>query len=120
MSRRALGAFTVMIVGVSALPGARLPVRLYTTDDGLPSNRVNRIVQDSRGFLWFCTREGISRFDGYQFKNFGRDDGLPRADTDLLETRNGDYWVATADGVARFNPGPSGPLFTLYRPADPK
>jgi hypothetical protein len=33
--------------------------------------------QDLRGFLWFCTVDGISRFDGYGFTNFTIYDGLP-------------------------------------------
>ncbi len=102
------------------LRGERLPVRLYTTDDGLGSNHINRIVQDSRGFLWFCTQEGLSRFDGYQFANFGRDQGLPGSVADLLETRSGEYWVATEDGVAHLSPAASQPQFTLYRPTNAK
>jgi ligand-binding sensor domain-containing protein len=37
----------------------------------LLSNTINKIVADSRGFIWFCTAEGLSRFDGYRFVNFG-------------------------------------------------
>jgi ligand-binding sensor domain-containing protein len=49
----------------------RLPVKTYTTADGLAHNSVHRIVRDSRGFLWFTTAEGLSRFDGYSFNNYG-------------------------------------------------
>jgi signal transduction histidine kinase/ligand-binding sensor domain-containing protein len=71
----------------------------------LAHNEINRIVRDSRGFLWFCTAGGLSRFDGYSFTNFGADQGLGHANvSDLLETRNGEYWVATNDGLFRFNP----------------
>jgi ligand-binding sensor domain-containing protein/two-component sensor histidine kinase len=37
---------------------------------GLPDNYVNSILQDSRGFMWFGTREGLSRYDGANFRNF--------------------------------------------------
>ncbi len=74
----------------------RLPLRTYTTADGLAHNEINKIVRDSRGFLWFCTADGLSRFDGYAFTNFGTDQGLPNRNvTNLLETREGEYWVAT-------------------------
>jgi ligand-binding sensor domain-containing protein/signal transduction histidine kinase len=90
------------------LPGARaeqLPVRNYTLADGLARDQVNRIVRDSRGFLWFCTSDGLSRFDGYQFINYTPDHGLPHRNvSDLMEARDGTYWVATAGGVSRFNP----------------
>ena len=83
----------------------RLPIRTYTTADGLAHHIVNRIVKDSRGFLWFCTADGLSRFDGYAFANFGTDQGLPHAHVnDLLETRGGEYWVATDGGLVYFDP----------------
>ena len=112
----------------------RLPIKTYTTADGLAHNDVNRIVRDSRGFLWFCTFEGLSRFDGYTFTTLGVDQGLPSpAVNDLLETGEGQYWVATAAGLCRFNPkGIAQPraqhggqdsaapnaMFTVYVPGD--
>lgn len=82
-----------------------MPLKFYTTADGLPHNSINRIVRDSRGFLWICTSDGLSRFDGYTFTNFGVEQGLPNGNvTDLLETRDGHYWVATSGGLARFDP----------------
>jgi len=83
----------------------RLPIRSYTIADGLPRDYVSCIVPDSHGFLWFCTPEGLSRFDGYQFINYGIEQGLPnRSVRDLLESRDGSYWVATGDGLSHFNP----------------
>lgn len=83
----------------------RLPIKTYTTADGLPHNSINRIVRDSRGFLWFCTGDGLSRFDGYTFINYGVSEGLPHPKVnDLLETRTGEYWLATNNGLCRFNP----------------
>ena len=88
----------------------RLPIKSYTIADGLARDEITRIVRDSRGFLWFCTPDGLSRFDGYRFINYGTDQGLPgRAVNDLLETRSGVYWIATSGGLARFNPYPTPP-----------
>jgi ligand-binding sensor domain-containing protein/signal transduction histidine kinase len=88
-----------------AIDAERLPIRTYTTADGLPHNSINRIVRDSRGFLWFCTGEGLSRFDGYSFVNYGVTEGLPHSTVkDLLQTRSGDYWIATNGGLCKFNP----------------
>ena len=87
------------------LRAERLPIKIYTTADGLAHNDVHRIVKDSRGFLWFCTAGGLSRFDGYAFTNFSTEQGLPNSNVnDLLETRGGDYWVATDGGLVRFDP----------------
>src|SRR5215475_7639964 len=104
--------------------GERLPVKTYTTVDGLLRDSASCLVQDSRGFLWFCTSDGLSRFDGYGFTNYTTGDGLPhRVVNDFLETRAGVYWVATNDGLARFNPkGQRSPstgnaaLFVTYWP----
>lgn len=93
--------------GILAL-GSELPVRVYSTSDGLSNSSVNRIVSDSHGFLWFGTSDGVSRFDGYGFLNFGVADGLShRRVNDVLETRGGDFWIATGGGVCRL--GGKGP-----------
>jgi ligand-binding sensor domain-containing protein/signal transduction histidine kinase len=91
----------------SEVPAQKLPSRTYTIADGLAHDQVDRIVQDSRGFMWFCTLDGLSRFDGYRFTNYGVRDGLPFARVnDIVETRrDGVYWVATAGGgLSRFDP----------------
>ena len=42
----------------------------YSSLDGLPHNSISDICRDSRGFVWICTWYGLSRFDGYTFKNY--------------------------------------------------
>ncbi len=116
-----------LLIGARRVSPQQLPVRTYTTADGLPRDFVLRIVRDSRGFLWLCTADGLSRFNGYEFTNYGVEQGLPNPIINgLLETRRGVYWVATnGGGVARFNPSPSRSeqsqlpkLFTAYRVGD--
>jgi ligand-binding sensor domain-containing protein/signal transduction histidine kinase len=113
----------VFLVPAPAWP-QQLPVTVYTVADGLGSNFVSRIDRDSRGFLWFSTRDGLSRFDGARFTTYDRDDGLPEsAVNDLLETRVGVYWVATnGAGACRFElattNGPPSSLFTCFRPGE--
>lgn len=48
----------------------------YTVDDGLPSNEVYDTYEDKEGYTWFATDHGISKFDGYTFRNFSTSDGL--------------------------------------------
>jgi ligand-binding sensor domain-containing protein/anti-sigma regulatory factor (Ser/Thr protein kinase) len=131
---------TVSLACAAAAQAERLPVKVYTTTDGLARNTINRIIPDSRSLIWFCTAEGLSRFDGYKFVNYGMDQGLPHRNvTDLLESRAGVYWIATAGGLCRLNPNgtavpvsvratggdardarsSSEALFIIYRPADP-
>ena len=97
--------FALPVARVTDAAAERLPVKAYTVDNGLAHNRVKRIVQDSRGFLWFCTADGLSRFDGNQFINYRSEDGLLAPSiNDLVEAGDGVYWVATnSDGVFRFD-----------------
>ena len=98
-----------LLLAASLVQAKRLPIRTYTTADGLARDHIHCIVQDSHGFLWFCTAEGLSRFDGYQFTNYHTEQGLPgNVITDFLETREGDYWISTTDGLARFDPKGAG------------
>lgn len=110
ISRAARTAITLTLL-FSAPPTAiaeRLPFRTFTMADGLPRDHITRIVPDSKGYLWFCTSEGLSRFDGYKFTNYGEDEGLAnRQVNDLVETKGGVYWVATQQGMCRFNPDPA-------------
>lgn len=48
----------------------------YTSDNGLPSSEVYHVYQDSLGYLWFATSNGVSRFDGSSFENFDLENGL--------------------------------------------
>lgn len=91
-----------MICAAAVIHGERLPVKTYTVADGLLRDSVTKIRQDSRGFLWFCSLEGLSRFDGIGFTNFTTDDGLPhRTVNDFLETKSGTYLIATDSGLAQ-------------------
>src|SRR5215472_11198951 len=76
----------------------RLPLRLYTTEDGLWSGVLNYIMRDSHGFMWFCTRDGLSRFDGYRFTNY-RIGGGPSSHnfTYMFESRDGIFWIVLGD-----------------------
>ncbi len=107
-SCRARRAIVVLAsLGLLAIPlpahAERLPVKQYTIADGLLHDRVNCVVQDSHGFLWFCTAAGLSRFDGSSFTTYTERHGLPsNAVAHFLETGDGDYWVATTGGICRF------------------
>jgi ligand-binding sensor domain-containing protein/two-component sensor histidine kinase len=114
--------WVLWVAVILAAPGPvhaeRLPIRSYTTADGLAHDAVNNIIKDSRGFLWFCTAGGLSRFDGYAFRTFGAEQGLPLAAVnDLLETADGKYWVATDAGLIRFDPTGTPQPRVVHHPA---
>ncbi len=120
------GWFAFVFVFASISKAERLPIKTYTVADGLLRDEVQKIKQDSRGFLWFCTGEGISRFDGAGMTNFTVADGLPdRYVNDFLETKSGIIYIATDKGLARLNPhglrsSAENPLFTIFLPDNPK
>jgi signal transduction histidine kinase/ligand-binding sensor domain-containing protein len=94
---------------VLCLPAEHLPFRIFTIADGLASDgAILHLMQCSRGFIWICTPEGISRFDGHAFRNYGVPDGLPTPVVNsAVETSDGTLWFGTNAGLARYLP--SGP-----------
>lgn len=66
----------------------------YTTTDGLASSTVYKIIQDSEGFIWFATINGMSKFDGKHFTTFRTNDGLnSNSITSLVEGGNGELYI---------------------------
>ena len=68
----------------------------FTAEDGLPSNECHDIVQDSLGYIWIATDRGLSRFDGYGFKNYGKKEGL--GDLSCLRLyldKSNNIWIST-------------------------
>jgi ligand-binding sensor domain-containing protein len=115
-------AFAVVLTAFltsSAADGRRLPIRVFTIADGLPQNEINCVFEDSRGFLWIGTTDGLARFDGRDFTTYGVAEGLPHPSVNhILEVPDGSLWLATGGGVARFAVTESrgGPAaFRVYR-----
>jgi ligand-binding sensor domain-containing protein len=70
----------------------------YTIRDGMVSNYVRRIFQDSKGFLWIATWEGLSRYNGNTFTNYTRTNGLSHDLVNDLFEMNGRVYIACNDG----------------------
>jgi signal transduction histidine kinase/ligand-binding sensor domain-containing protein len=95
----------VFFTGIWKLQAHRLPIQVYTTAQGLPRNSVLCLVPDASGLLWICTSEGLARFDGSEFRTFGREQGLPSVVVlNFLVSRKGGYWLVTDAGVCRLPP----------------
>ncbi len=72
-------------------------------DDGLAQSFIGAVMQDSRGFLWFGTMHGLSRYDGYRFRNYYNDpsDSLtirPELVTAMHECPSGAIWIGFLTG----------------------
>ena len=70
----------------------------YTMHDGLVSNPVRCIYQDSKDFIWIGTYEGLSRFDGYKFTNYTTANGLSHNLINSMFDVNGKLLVAENNG----------------------
>jgi len=77
----------------------------YTLDDGLLTNTVQTIFQDSRGNLWLGTQDGVNLFDGKDFKAFGEDSPLSSGIIyDICEDSEGNILFASYTGLYLYNP----------------
>src|SRR5438067_1488466 len=98
----------LVILSAPNLRAEHLPIRIYTSADGLGSSFVNYLMRDSRGFLWVCTRDGLSRFDGSRFVTYQVGDSAAAPGIEqIIETRKGIYWIVTTAGLYRFDPATS-------------
>lgn len=84
-------------------------LRNYTVDDGLSSNHVYGIVQDSIGFIWFGTDNGLCRFDGCEFRSYTHTDGDRSSISSnnirrLMLDSHGQIWLALDNGVDIYTP----------------
>lgn len=112
MSRKSLSAFLIILFLFLNLKSQPLSNRF----DGLtfgsdPSrNSITSIIQDEQGFMWFGTKFGLIRFDGYNHKVFIYDHKTKNSLSnnfirDLLLDKNGRIWIATdGGGISIFNP----------------
>lgn len=96
-----------------------LTFRKYQEEDGLSNGFVTSMYQDSRGFLWLGTANGINRFDGYNFKPYFFDENdstsIAHPTTWVIEEDHEGYlWFGTMAGLSRFDP--STESFKRYAP----
>lgn len=87
--------------------------RSWQSDDGLPQNSVQAILQSDDGYMWMGTQEGIARFDGINFTIFDKKNTpeLPNNGIQaIMKGREGDIWFGTGGGLVHLKDG----KFTTY------
>src|SRR5690606_8777933 len=92
----------------------------HQVEQGLSNNTVFSSIQDRAGFMWFGTKDGLNRFDGYSFKILrqhpNQENGLSsNFIRSLYEDRKGIIWVGTDRGLSLFNPRTE--TFSSFHPA---
>ena len=91
-----------------SIPVAGQTARIFTPENGLQNSQINRISQDSRGFIWIGTEGGLFRFDGVGFESFRHDRENPQSISSesvhqFYEDSHGTKWVGTAAGLDVFD-----------------
>jgi len=97
--------YFIVLVTVSA---GNISFKHITGEDGLPSNNINFITQDTQGFMWFGTKEGLCRYDGYSFLNFSHSPTDSQSLSNniisyIVEDSNKNLWIGTRDGLNKLN-----------------
>ena len=94
-----------------SLHGQQTEIRFHNlgVGDGLSHSLVNSIAEDSLGFIWFGTQDGLNRYDGYEFKTYykGSDNRSPSDSwiTSLYFDRANQLWICYNEvGLERFDP----------------
>ncbi|MHB1146786.1 MAG: hybrid sensor histidine kinase/response regulator transcription factor [Lutibacter sp.] len=75
-----------------------------TNNNGLSQNLVLSIAQDKDGFMWFGTKDGLNKYDGYLFTVFQNEPNNPNSISsnyinELFNDKNGNLWVGTENGI---------------------
>lgn len=105
---------TILAVAIGILCHAQSANEHYyfkniSVRNGLSQNTISAILQDSKGFMWFGTKDGLDRYDGLSFRQFKYDRTNPRSlgnnfVTSLYEDPQGHIWVGTDVGVYIYYP----------------
>jgi len=90
-------------------------------EDGLSQITTMAICQDSQGFLWIGTQDGLNKYDGYTFTVYRNDPTDPTSLStnviyDILEDAEGDLWLGTDRGLVQFDKRCE--VFTHYQPGE--
>ena len=114
-----LTSLLVLLITMTTVYAQNFRFEKLTKEDGLSQSTGNETLQDSRGFIWFATQDGLNRYDGYHFKvyrhNRNKKNGLAGSNiNDLLEDTHGNLWIANnSTGLNKLNLEQD--TFTSYR-----
>ena len=102
--------FTLVLPYVLSAQNNDLVFEHLTIEDGLSNNFIRDIAQDSSGFMWFATEDGLNKYDGYKFTVYRHNPDDPASLSEnkvevLQVAENGIIWVGTnGGGLNAFNP----------------
>ncbi|MBN2596839.1 two-component regulator propeller domain-containing protein [Labilibaculum sp.] len=87
-------------------PISHIRFHYLNNNNGLAQNTVDCILQDSRGFMWFGTWNGLCRYDGYTFTTYNKTKDLSGIPDNFIQSMSedskGNIWIGTKNGLSRF------------------
>lgn len=86
----------------------QLGFKHISVEEGLSQNTVKAILKDGDGYMWFGTRDGLNKYDGYKITIYKHQSGKKKSLSDnfintIYEDRQGNLWIGTAKGLDRFD-----------------
>lgn len=105
MTKTYIAALALLLA--TALPGSAInPYRRYDARNGLSDNSVKDICQDSRGYMWFATKDGFNRFNGYRFDVFGSSFSGEHLNIDVIRPHSDGIriWLGCTEALMLFDP----------------
>jgi signal transduction histidine kinase/CheY-like chemotaxis protein/ligand-binding sensor domain-containing protein len=95
------------------------------TGDGLSQSNIISILHDSRGFMWFGTRDGLNKYDGYKITTYKNELANPfsisnNTINDIVEDGDGNLWIATWKGLNKFDRGKETFTKFIHDESDPR
>jgi ligand-binding sensor domain-containing protein/serine phosphatase RsbU (regulator of sigma subunit) len=98
-----LSVLLVFLSLTGSLKAQNIKFEHITDEDGLPQNVITSIYQDSYGFMWFGTQNGLARYDGYEFKIFQNKKGDSTSISNnliegIVQDASGTLWIGTLEG----------------------
>lgn len=116
----------ILCTSVFAQQSTQYRFKQIYSGNTLPNLNVHKILQDKRGFLWFCSEEGLNKYDGYNFTIYKKEPHNNRSLSDdfiysACEDTGGILWVATNDGgLNKFDPVTNESVKFLHDPYNNK
>ncbi len=109
MIRLAFVTILLFLLSTFVVPGQDINLRFQhiTSEQGLSQNTIDCIMQDSRGFMWFGTWNGLNRYDGYNFLVFKSENQQQGLSSNFIysicEDSDGNIWAGTKNGLNKIN-----------------
>lgn len=97
-----------LFCGMHLIPGQSLNFNHYLVEDGISQSEIKCILQDSEGYIWLGTQNGLNKFDGYTFEKYFYDPSDDHSISnnwifDITEDPGGGIWLATKGGLNKFD-----------------